>query len=65
MNYTSRIITSSFMILFGIFLMAIPFIWGFEEAWGVTWLYGIPILILGLFILFNKKEDKIERRKDK
>ncbi len=27
-------------------------------------IYGIPILIIGFFILFNKDEDKIEERKD-
>ncbi len=27
-------------------------------------IYGIPILIIGFFILFNNDEDKIEERKD-
>jgi len=28
-------------------------------------IYGIPILIIGIFILFNKKEDNIEKIKTK
>jgi uncharacterized membrane protein HdeD (DUF308 family) len=35
-----------------------------EGVW-VALMYGIILLILGLFILFNKKEDKIERRRDR
>lgn len=31
----------------------------------ITLFYGIPILIIGIFVLFNKNEDKIEQRKDK
>jgi fatty acid desaturase len=26
--------------------------------------YGIPLLILGIWLLLNKSEDKIEQRKD-
>jgi uncharacterized membrane protein len=65
MNLMSRTITGALMIFFGIFLVSIPFIWGFGEAWWVSWLYGFPILILGIVLLLNTKEDKIERRKDK
>jgi hypothetical protein len=65
MNLVSRIVTGIFMIILGIFLMGIPFIWGFGEAWWVSWIYGVPTLVLGIFLLLNTKEDKIERRKDK
>jgi len=27
-------------------------------------IYGIPLIILGIVIIFNKKEDQIEKRKD-
>jgi membrane-bound ClpP family serine protease len=59
MNTLSRTITGMILIVVGIVLLVA----GFYE-W-TTWIYGIPILIIGLFILFNKNEDKIERRKDK
>jgi glucose dehydrogenase len=26
--------------------------------------YGVPLLILGIWLLLNKSEDKIEKRKD-
>lgn len=53
----SRTITGIIMIILGIGLTA----WGLFN--GITWFHGIPILIVGLFILFNNKEDKIERIK--
>ena len=28
-------------------------------------MYGIPIFVIGIFILFNKKEDEIEKIKNK
>ena len=47
------------MISFGLVLTVFGlFVW-------VTLIYGVPLLILGLFILFNKKEDEVERRKDR
>ena len=49
----------------GLFLIALPFFGGFKNGFFVAWIYGIPIFIMALFILFNKREDKIERRKDK
>ncbi len=61
MNAVSRTITGIVMIIFGIFLVSIPFIWEFGEAWWVAWIYGIPILIIGIVILLNKKEDVIEQ----
>ena len=36
---------------------------GFSEPWIL--IYGIPIFIIGIFILFNKKEDDIEKIKIK
>jgi membrane protein DedA with SNARE-associated domain len=64
MNTTSRTITGIITIILGFFLVGIPF---FDSSKGTffIWIYGIPILIIGFYILFNTKEDKIERRKDK
>jgi len=57
----SRLITGLVMIIGGLFLI----IWSFfiKEASWVALIYGIPILIIGIFILLNKKEDKIEEIK--
>jgi len=41
--------------MLGVFLTAIAI---FSEIWIL--IYGVPILIIGFFILFNKKEDVIE-----
>ena len=60
MNFTSRVITGIVMILISFGLFVPPF-FGF---W-FTLIYGIPILIIGIFILFNKEEDKIEEIKSK
>ena len=50
-------------ILLGFILIGLPF---FVSKGGfIAWFYGWPILILGFFILFNTKEDNIEKRKDK
>jgi len=46
------------MVIGGLILIVLRF-----NSWAALF-YGILILLLGFFILFNKKEDKIERRKD-
>ena len=55
----SRLITGIIFLIVGIFLIffAIRI-----ELWIL--IYGIPLFLIGLFILFNKNEDKIEKRKD-
>jgi len=47
------------MIILGMFLIAL----GFSE-WSIL-LYGIPSFVLGIFILFHKNEDYIEKIKTK
>jgi len=64
MNLLSRTLTGAIIIVLGLFLIAVPFIFGAKSAM-VSWFYGVPLLVIGFVILFNKKEDKIERRKDK
>ena len=54
----SRLITGMIMILLGAGLIAISFF-----ATSFVLIYGIPIFVLGIFILFNRKEDKIEEIK--
>ena len=47
------------MIILGGVLTVVAF---FASLWIL--IYGLPILILGIFVLFNKKEDDIEGIKD-
>jgi hypothetical protein len=54
MNTTSRIITGTIIIILGLTLTLLGLFFY------VTLIYGIPLLIIGIFILFNKKEDYIE-----
>ena len=60
MNTTSRIITGIALIVLGAALIIISF-W----AHYITLIYGIPLFIIGFFIMFNKKEDEIEKIKMK
>ena len=53
------------MIALGIFLLSIPLIYPGSEGRFVALGYGVVLLILGIYILLNKKEDRIEGRKDK
>jgi len=59
MNVLSRTITGIPLIILGIILI---YVFVNESLWVL--IYGIPITLIGLFILFNKKEDKIELRRD-
>jgi uncharacterized membrane protein len=55
----SRLIMGSVFLIGGIFfiILSILTVWWFI-------FYGIPLLILGIWLLLNKSEDKIEGRKD-
>ncbi len=57
----SRLITGVVMIVGGLFLIILSFF--IKEASWVALMYGIPLFIIGIFILLNKKEDKIEQIK--
>ena len=59
MNVLSRTITGTALIILGIILI-------YVSVKGSLWvlIYGIPVLLIGFFILFNKREDKIESRRD-
>ena len=52
------------MIILGLVLLVIPFFVG-EKAAFFTWIYGLPLLIIGIVILLNKREDEIEQIKSK
>ena len=55
----SRLLAGGFAVILGIYLLWIAFV---EEPFWI-WIYGITILGIGIFILFNSKEDKIEKMK--
>jgi len=55
MNLVSRTITGIVIIGVGIALIVVSFF-----SLYFLLIYGIPLFILGFFILFNKKEDYIE-----
>lgn len=52
----SRMSTGIIMILLGLVLIGVSFFTSF-----IFLIYGIPILIIGIVILLNKKEDVIEQ----
>jgi membrane-bound ClpP family serine protease len=55
----SRLITGWAFMLAGIVFTILSILVGW---WMV--LYGIPWFVIGLLVLFNKHEDRIEKRKD-
>jgi uncharacterized membrane protein len=57
MNKISRTITGIIGMILGLFLTTL----GFWKL--IALIYGIPIFIISIFILFNKKEDSIEEIK--
>jgi membrane-bound ClpP family serine protease len=59
MNFMSRTITGIILIFGGSALIAFSFFSSF-----VFLIHGLVVLVLGLFIYFNKNEDKIEKIKN-
>ena len=55
----SRLIMGLVFLIGGIFFIILSILTGW---WFIF--YGIPLLILGIWLLLNKGEDKIEGRKD-
>jgi len=60
MNFVSRTLAGGFLILAGLGFIVASFFTTF-----ILLFYAVPFLIIGLFILFNKKEDRIEEIKFK
>lgn len=56
MNTLSRIITGSLAVLLGLVLI----MFGIIKTVPALLVYGVPVLIIGIYIFFNKKEDEIE-----
>ena len=59
MNTLSRTITGIVTIIVGIGLVLIPLFVPLKKSF-VSLIYGIPLFIIGFFILLNRNEDKIE-----
>jgi hypothetical protein len=59
MNLVSRTITGGAVFLLGVGLLIASFFKGLMSLL----FYAIPLLILGVIIFFNKKEDEIEKIK--
>jgi hypothetical protein len=59
MNIISRTITGTIAISLGLFLIVLAI----SKELGIL-IYGIPILLIGIFIFFNRKEDDIEKIKN-
>ncbi len=55
----SRLIAGIFFILLGIFFIGLSFV----ETLFIL-IYGIPLIVVGIVLLLNKNEDKIEERLD-
>lgn len=60
MKERGRIYTGFIVSLLGLFLVLLPFFIDGEGRFFIL-IWGIPLLILGIFILLNKNEDKIEQ----
>tara|TARA_Y100000310_G_C20634966_1_gene790663 strand:+ start:594 stop:788 length:195 start_codon:yes stop_codon:yes gene_type:complete len=58
-NVLSRNISGLIILTLGIYIS----IKSFSENYGTALFYGIPLIIIGIFIFFNKKEDNIEKIK--
>lgn len=55
----SRLITGLFLIVGGIVLTVVSF---FSSL--IFLIYSLPMIVLGIWLLVDKNEDKIEERKD-
>jgi len=60
---TGQLITGVLLVLIGAVLSVIPLLK--IKTLFFLWIYGIPLLIIGIVILLNKNEDKIETIKNK
>jgi len=55
----NRLVWGLVISIIGVILIFIP-VFIMKKTALITWTYGIPIFIIGVLILLNKKEDKIE-----
>lgn len=65
MNTISRTISGAVCLLLGFILGYKSFTLDVKEGFWALLAYGLALIILGVFIIFNKKEDEIEQVKTK
>lgn len=58
---TGQLISGIVLSGFGVALVFVAIFSGFKGGNFVALIYGLPALVIGLIILFNTKEDKIEQ----
>jgi len=58
-----QLIAGLFLSVLGFVLIFVALFSRFGGGGLISLIYGIPSLIVGLFILFNRKEDSIEKLK--
>ncbi|MFH1326642.1 MAG: hypothetical protein ABIH59_00760 [archaeon] len=58
-----QLISGLALSILGFVLVVIAVVSGFKGGSFLALIYGLPALVIGLVILFNKKEDKIEAMK--
>ncbi len=58
MNTISRTITGILVSLLGILIIS-----GYDKEPWESLIFGIPMTLIGVYIIFNKKEDFIEKIK--
>lgn len=63
MNILSRTISGIIIIIIGIYLSFFSYL-SITENWPM-FIWGVVLIVLGFVILFNKKEDDIEKIKEK
>lgn len=56
----SQLISGLVLVIGGLFLVGLAVWHGFGGGSFVALIYGVPLFVLGLFILLNKREDYIE-----
>jgi len=57
---TGQLISGLVLSILGFILVIVAIVSGFRGGSVLALIYGLPALIIGLVILFNQKEDKIE-----
>ena len=56
----NRVLSGLIFLFLGLFLLLLSSFFGLE-ALLVSLIYSLPLVLIGIFIIFNKKEDKIEQ----
>lgn len=58
-----QLISGGVLVVFGAVLIVLGLFYGFGGGNIMFWIYGVVLLIIGLAVLLNRREDKIEQIK--